>query len=169
MERVKEHLREGGRPRFFADSMLGKLARWMRTLGYDVAYEREIEDSELVARALRERRIILTRDRLLVKRRGARDNHIFIEGDRVEEQLRQVVDRFPCDEGLFLTRCLRCNTPLEAVDKDDVKGRVPPYVFRTQERFSICPDCGRIYWSATHREHMIKDLSRMLGRTWKRG
>ncbi len=77
--------------KFFADSMLGKLALWMRVIGYDVAYERAIEDALLVKRASEERRTILTRDTLLILRRLVRDNYLFIESDHLIDQLRQVL------------------------------------------------------------------------------
>lgn len=152
-----------GPQRFFADAMLGKLARWMRTMGYDVEYEPHIDDGELLERAFAEGRVVLTRDTLLLKRRKARGRAFFIEGDGISGQLRQVAAAFPIDGGLFLTRCLRCNRPLERVAKPSVEGKVPPYVFRTQEEFSACPSCGRIYWGATHRERMEGELRRLLG------
>lgn len=153
---------EEAKPSFFADSMLGSLARWLRTLGVDVEYERAIEDSEIIRRAAKEDRIILTRDTLLMKRRGVRA--YFVESATVQGQLKEVLARFniPSREPM-LTRCLRCNTPLEEADKEAVKGLVPPYVYDTQRDFSRCPSCGRIYWGGTHRGHMAEDLKRMLG------
>lgn len=148
--------------RFFADSMLGSLARWMRTLGYDVEYSSSIDDKELVERALEERRIILTRDTLLVKRARARGRCLFITGDEVGAQLRQVVGNYGAPSGLALTRCLRCNTMLEAVGKEAVEEKVPPYVYSTQERFSACLRCGRVYWAGTHRDKMLDEIERLL-------
>lgn len=148
--------------KFFADAMLGKLARWMRVLGYDVAYESDIEDAELVDRAVKEDRLILTRDTLIVKRRKARDRSVFIESDSVSDQLRQVVDAYNIPQELFLTRCIRCNSLLEDVDKPSIKDRVPPYVYATQETFSACLSCGRVYWAGTHREMMRLDIERLL-------
>lgn len=148
--------------KFYADSMLGSLARWMRTLGYDVGYSSSIEDPELVKRAVDENRIILTRDTLIVKRRKARGRSFFISSDRVGEQLRQVTGEYGVPEGLSLTRCLRCNTVLNDIGKGSVEGKVPPYVFRTQDKFSVCFTCGRIYWGGTHRERMLEDLKKLL-------
>lgn len=151
-----------GEQRFFADSMLGKLARWMRTLGYDVAYDPYIDDGELVMRALEEGRTILTRDTRLIQRRSARGRAFFITGDHVGEQLKQVIREFPPDEKLLLTRCLRCNVPLVSIPKEKIEERVPPYVFRTQSEFSECPSCRRIYWGATHKAKMLDDLKKLL-------
>lgn len=148
--------------RFFADAMLGKLARWMRTLGYDVNYEKDIEDSELVKKANEQDRVILTRDTLLVRRREARGRYFFVEGDSIKDQLRQVVKTFRIDKGLALTRCIRCNLPLAASEKDSIRERVPPYVYYTQEGFSACPGCKRVYWAGTHKEKMLRLLSMLL-------
>ncbi len=145
--------------------MLGKLARWLRILGCDVEYFPEIGDTELVERALKSGRLILTRDILLTRRRKARENHFFVTGDHFRDQLRQVVESFAIDpSGRFLTRCLECNALLVEVEREAVCGNVPPYVHATQKEFRACPSCGRIYWQGTHRERMIKEAEEILGR-----
>ncbi len=149
--------------RFFADAMLGKLARWMRTLGYDVLYETGIDDTELLLKADEEGRVVLTRDTLLMKRRLAKGRAVFIESGDLSGQLRQVAEMFPIEKDKLLTRCLRCNALLSSVEKEAVKEKVPSYVFSTQNEFSICPACNRVYWGATHRERMLEELKRMLG------
>lgn len=148
--------------KFFVDAMLGKLARWMRTLGYDALYEAHIDDTALLLRAAAEGRTVLTRDTLLMKRRLARGRAVFIESEDVGAQLRQVAALFPIEKEKLLTRCLRCNAALERVDKQAVEEKVPPYVFDTQDDFSICPACKRVYWGATHRERMMEDLRNLL-------
>lgn len=148
--------------KFFADSMLGTLARWMRTLGYDVLYDPGIDDGALLLKAAEEGRVVLTRDTLLMKRRLARGRSVFIESADLSVQLRQVAALFPIETEKLLTRCLRCNALLDRIEKDAVKDRVPSYVFETQTEFSTCPSCGRIYWGATHRERMLEDLRRLL-------
>jgi hypothetical protein len=150
-------------PRFIADAMLGKLARWLRVLGCDVEYFPVIGDAELVARAALTDRLILTRDTLLVLRRGALGNHFFVEGDHFRDQLCQVVERFAIDPaGRFLTRCLMCNTLLAEIGKDKVRDQVPPYVYATQDIFHRCPSCGRLYWRGTHREKMAREVEDIL-------
>ncbi len=145
--------------------MLGKLARWLRALGCDVEYFPEIGDAELVDRAARTGRLILTRDTLLALRRGARDNHFFVTGDHFRDQLRQVIEHFAIDPvEHFLTRCLECNDILLEADRTAMHGRVPPYVYATQAAFRVCPSCGRIYWQGTHRERMLKEVAEILGR-----
>ena len=149
--------------RFFADAMLGKLAKWLRILGCDVAFDPAISDREIACRGRREGRVILTRDTLLIRRREVRDNHFFVRGDSYRDQLRQLVAHFRIDpsEGLF-TRCVRCNEPLTEVHKPRVAGKVPPHVYQTQESFGFCACCGRIYWKATHWEEMERHRKEML-------
>src|SRR5688500_18558637 len=111
-------------PKLFADAMLGSLARWLRALDLDVAYEPSLDDPELVERAVAEGRTILTRDRRLTERRLAR-NHILIASDDVAEQVRQVLEalRVQPDPGRRLGRCLRCNQPLRDIDPEEARGR----------------------------------------------
>ena len=150
--------------RFIADAMLGSLARWMRVLGCDVEYSPTLDDAGVVERGVREDRVILTRDTGLIKRRKARGRCFFIESDHVADQLRQVVGRFSLSVRTALIRCLRCNCMLERAGKGSVPDKVPPYVFKTQDEFSICPSCGRVYWPGTHRQRMEEDLARLLGK-----
>jgi uncharacterized protein with PIN domain len=150
--------------RFIADAMLGKLARWLRVMGCDVEYFSMIDDGELVARADRSGRLILTRDTLLVRRRRARENHFFVRGDDYRDQVRQVVQAFAIDPfAHFLSRCLECNALLDDFARELAVERVPPYVFATQETFLACPVCGRLYWRGTHRARMFEELRQMVG------
>jgi len=148
--------------RFFADAMLGRLARWLRVMGYDCAYESSIDDGILAARAVAEDRVILTRDKLLCERRAAQGRFLFIKADGIDAQVRQVREVFGIDAARFLTRCLRCNLPLEEVSKDAARPAVPAYVRDTQERFLRCPGCGRTYWGGTHKARMREEVARLL-------
>lgn len=150
-------------PRFIADDQLGKLARWMRILGLDTLYFQEIEDRELIRAAVEEGRILLTRDtRIAAEPRDA--ECLFVGSDNWIEQLRQILSAYDLrvsPEKLF-TRCLLCNSPLSPIGKDDVKERVPPFVFRTQEEFVRCPTCDKIYWQGTHVSHVLEKLRPLL-------
>ncbi len=147
-------------PKLIADAMLGALARWLRALDLDVAYDPDLDDPELVDKAVAEGRVILTRDRRLTERRLAR-NHLLIRSDIVEEQLRQVLEELGIrpDPDRRLGRCLRCNTPLEDLDPELAHARVPPWVARTHKEFRGCPRCGRVYWRGTHVDRMSRALA----------
>jgi uncharacterized protein with PIN domain len=149
-------------PKLFADAMLGALARWLRALDLDVAYDPSLDDPALVDLSVAEGRTILTRDRRLTERRLAR-NHILIRSDDLAEQVRQVLETLGVapDPGRLLARCLRCNEPLEDIDPEEARARVPPWVARTQQEFRVCPECGRIYWPGTHASRMRERLEEM--------
>jgi len=147
--------------------MVGKLARWLRILGVDVIYDVSLDDQDLLAIARSDNRILLTRDNPLAFGSGD-PPRLFIESDDFRQQLRQVVSTYQIDtrDALF-TRCVVCNTPLESVSRRDVRERVPPYVFSTQEQFKRCPQCDKILWGGTHRAHMQKELERIFAASEK--
>ena len=143
--------------KFAADRMLGKLAKWLRIMGQNVIYGQHLSGYGLIHAARLENRLILTRDRKL--RRQQPPDLLFIESDHYREQLRQVIRACrlnPLDKAF--TRCLECNIVLEARSKPSVEKIVPPYVLATQENFSWCPKCQRVYWPATHHQRMIEEL-----------
>ena len=148
--------------KFIADAMLGRLARWLRILGYDVSYESSISDNDLIARAIHERRIILTMDRKLTERESAK-NSLLIKSPSYKEQLKQVITHYNIDykSGIF-TRCLVCNSLLVSIEKEKIKDRIPPYVYSTQDKFYICHQCKRVYWSGTHRIKILEMLDAIL-------
>jgi uncharacterized protein with PIN domain len=149
--------------RFIADSMLGKLAKWLRLAGVDVEYDRNIDDNILIQRALSEDRVILTRDRFITKRKDTNDC-LLIWSDYLAEQLIEFSRVFEFDtlESAF-TRCVRCNTVLEEVDKNSLEGKLPIYVWNTHDEFRQCNSCQRIYWAGTHRENAEKFLRKVIG------
>ena len=148
--------------RFLADEMLGKLAKWLRAIGYDTDWYDGGGDSALVQQALLEDRIILTRDTNLVKRKLARKS-ILIESDQPREQLRQVVEELDLDlKDRLFTRCLVCNCELVSVRKDNVRAKVPIYTYLTQSNFYECPNCGRIYWPGTHKDSMLELINSVI-------
>ncbi len=149
--------------RFFVDAMLGSLARWLRTIGYDVRYEKDIGDSELVRKALLEGRVVVTKDKLLALRRALKGRCVLIKGAGLEQELREFTALFKAPQGVFLSRCIRCNEALIKIPKEDASGLVPVYVYETQEGFSKCPSCRRVYWTGTHRREMLKELKKLLG------
>lgn len=141
---------------FLLDGMLGRLARWLRLLGYDAAFEPDLKDIQLVRRARAEGRILLTRDRELARRRGVRA--ILIRSDHLEGQLAQLQRETNLAAEGRTPRCPVCNEPLEPMPRDQVWGLVPPYVFVHHTRFELCPSCERVYWPGTHWEDVQERL-----------
>ncbi len=149
--------------RLFCDEQLGKLARWLRILGIDTEYEKEICDEELVRRARAEGRVVLTRDRSLAEKAPDLEVHCFQENYpalQLQEFARLFRDRAKIE---LFTRCAVCNGEIEEIDKTLAKDKVPPFVYKTQEKFTRCTSCGRIYWKATHRDRIELQLQELLG------
>ncbi len=154
----------GEAPRFLCDAMVGRLARRLRMLGYDAAYERAGEDAALLARAAREGRVLLTRDTgIAAAPKGARV--LLLRAHDTAGQLREVHATLGLREPPgFLCRCIECNVELRHAAREEVAARVPSHVVATQERFSSCPRCGRVFWPGTHRREMLLLLGELLPR-----
>jgi uncharacterized protein with PIN domain len=153
-------LATSAKPRFLADEMLGRLTKWLRLLGYDTKYASDLSDAEILEVAESETRILLTRDTSLIRRKRCR-NYLFIKSDHWREQLKQVYLEAALNCDSVLTMCAVCNVPLWSVDKRSVESLVPPYVYRTQQRFSMCGNCSRIFWSATHVSEIMEELENL--------
>ncbi|MCK6555703.1 Mut7-C RNAse domain-containing protein [Candidatus Binatia bacterium] len=144
--------------RFAVDRMLGRLATWLRLLGYDTTYAREADSQALLHHAQTEHRVVLTRKRVLAARRISVPIHL-VTADRFRDQLRDVIITFGLDPGpRLLTRCCRCNHLLHPVESAAAAGSVPPYVLRTQPRFFRCPLCRRVYWPASHHNRIRAEI-----------
>ncbi|MEA3377211.1 MAG: Mut7-C RNAse domain-containing protein [Chloroflexota bacterium] len=157
---VLPSMRNCASPRLLADCMLGRLAKWLRLLGYDTAYENEATDHELARRARAEGRVLLTRDRDLAARRGLES--LLIQSEHLEQQIEEVREALGLPSAPSLSRCPVCNVVLERSSPNEVADRVPPYVLETHTEFRRCPECGRIYWSGSHVDAMneqLKDFS----------
>jgi len=152
--------------RFLVDTMLGKLAKWLRLLGYDVIYYRDLEDKELLALAHAEGRLLLTRDEELTRSSSGRCRSLLISSDDWREQLRELAERgivrLRFEPREIFTRCLECNEPLERVSRAEVEGRVAPYLLETQKEFGRCPRCDRIYWKGTHFARALAEVQSLL-------
>ena len=154
-----------GRLRFLADANVGKLARWLRLMGYDTRFFAAGDDAELVVLALAEDRVVLTRDTLIMHRRVVKNGRLrafLLHDDRPEIQLRQVIATL----GLNIrccpfTLCLECNSVLVERNKAELQDLVPPFVYKIQEQFKQCPGCRRIYWRGTHWQAMMERLAKL--------
>jgi uncharacterized protein with PIN domain len=148
--------------RFLADAMLGRLARWLRLLGFDTAYDAAIADEDVARRALDEQRIVLTRDRALPEE-WRLPRVVVLRSEATAEQLRELARHFPLRAAARpFTRCSRCNAPLEHVAADAVAAHVPPRIVATQARFLRCRGCGHVYWEGSH----VARIRRALDQVW---
>lgn len=152
-------------PKFIVDNNAGKLAKWLRLMGYDTLFFNGSSDSRMIATALAEGRVILTRDTQIMKRRVVTNGQlkaILITSDEPELQMRQVIATLNLDcQFRPFAICLECNQPLLERSKQQVKDLVPPYVFQTQDQYMECPACHRIFWRGTHWQAMTRKLNKL--------
>jgi uncharacterized protein len=148
-------------PRFVVDVNLGRLAWLLRMLGFDVWWSSDADDEALVGISLTQRRILLTRDRALLKRRIL-THGVFVHSDNPEEQTLEVMRRLDLSGRLApFTRCVRCNGELAAVAKEEVIDRLEPLTRRYYTDFARCMECGRVYWPGSHHARMVKLVERV--------
>ena len=153
-------------PKFVVDVNVGRLATWLRVMGYDALFPSHADDNDPVRIALRENRIIVTRDVGLTERRlvtTGRLKVVLVQRDDVRGQIRQLIDSLGLDSQREFSRCIPCNEPILELSKESVKGQVPPYVFDSQNEFMECPLCARIYWRGTHWANMHRELVQIPG------
>lgn len=152
--------------KFIVDNNVGKLAKWLRIMGYDALLFTAKDDGEMIKIALSQDRVVLTKDTQVMKRwlvTSGRLKAILIEDDNPKVQLRQLVDvlNLDCQFRPF-SLCLECNEKLVERGRDEVRDLVPPYVFKTQSQYMQCPLCHRVYWRGTHWQAMSKELEKFM-------
>ncbi|OGW37631.1 MAG: hypothetical protein A2Y97_10670 [Nitrospirae bacterium RBG_13_39_12] len=148
--------------RFIADAMLGKLARWMRFLGFDTLYYSDISDKKLIKLAREQNRIILTRDTRLIKIKVIKD-FLLIKANDSFKQLVEVINKLNLKQFNLFSRCVKCNGLLaRIIDKTEITNHVPEFVFLNFNVFLKCGDCGKIYWEGTHPKKFREKLSEIL-------
>jgi uncharacterized protein with PIN domain len=149
---------------FVVDGMLGKLARWLRALGFDVQYSSKTGDDELLNIARREGRTLLTRDTRLLGRAKAIPA-LRITSEKWDEQVIQVLSAFDLkDEVRPFSRCLDCNRMLKPLAKEKARNLVAPFVLEHARAFALCPDCGHVFWKGTHFDDMRSKIGAILKR-----
>lgn len=144
--------------KFLVDSMLGRLAKWLRIMGYDTHYQRSYRLSELY-KLSKQDRIFLSKDRRLIRRIGG----LLINSDKIDDQIKELKEKLDLkpDKDRWFSRCIICNTKLDIADPEYAKEFVPEYVFiQNKDRIRFCSLCNRFYWPGTHRERMISQLKK---------
>jgi uncharacterized protein with PIN domain len=148
-------------PAFIADCHLGKLAKYLRLMGFDTLYFPQIDDDELIRLALEQDRIILTRDKMLSQRKNV--PVLFLESMETKTQLQTLISHFRLkDHPAPFSRCIVCNTPLQVVEKEKIGHRLPQKVQHTFSHFEYCPHCDRVYWHGDHYRRMQQFLESVL-------
>jgi uncharacterized protein with PIN domain len=149
-------------PRFrlMADSMLGRLARWLRLMGYDTTYAATLLDHQIAAQARAEGRIVLTRDRELARRKGIRT--LLIDSQILESQIQEVVSVLGPPETDSEPRCPQCNASLLQTTADAVRARVPAHVLEKHQHFCRCSECNKIYWRGSHWQNVELLIAQVL-------
>jgi len=150
--------------KFVCDTMLARVARWLRIIGVEAEYYGVIDDDLLIEKRPKDA-ILLTRDRELADRAEAQPCY-FVRSTKIWDQLKEIAGRFGIniDWENILSLCPNCGTDLEPAEKSQVRGLVPPFVYATIEQFYRCPSCGKIFWEATHTRGMKRILERTFGR-----
>jgi len=146
--------------RFIADAMFGTLAKWLRVLGFDTLYAKEMEDGYIVALAQEEGRVLITRDKMLAQKT---EYSFYLDSHDLDEQLKLVLEKFPVNKDILLTRCLLCNTLLIPVGKSEVQD-IPQGVLERENKFWRCEKCDKYYWPATHYENMVDRVGELIER-----
>ena len=148
---------------FIVDKSLGTLTKWLRILGCDTISEQEVSPQDFCDR-IEGGGILITRSKKLQKR-WANHHHVFTTSNLLDEQLKQVVDQIGIrsDDIRPFSRCVHCNFPIDEVDKNEVYGLVPDYVWETHDSFNQCSQCKRIYWSGSHAERSMEMIESIFG------
>jgi len=153
--------------KFIADNNVGKLARWLRLIGYDTLLFKQKDDGQMIKIALSENRVILTKDAQFMNRRLVTNGTlktIHIKKDNPKLQVQELVETLNLNYHFKpFSLCLECNRALIARDKQEVQNLIPIHVLETQTQYTECPACHRIYWPGTHWQAMVKKLQDLQG------
>ena len=145
--------------KFITDINLGKLAKWLRILGYNTVFYTQNANREFLRKAEKEERIVLTRKKDVAERQFS-GCLVVVNSDHVKDQLHEVMDKlsFLPDADRMFTICVKCNKALMEVDRQEISGMVPDYVFTSNYEFHVCPCCKGVFWPGTHRDNVLNYL-----------
>jgi len=144
-------------PNFSAEKTLGKLAKWLRILGFDTIYDPDIKNP------VESGRILLTRTKSIKDEYTTTDKLIFIKSDKPFKQLKEVIKALGIvSENLkTFTRCINCNTKIRTIEKNSIRSLVPDYVWESQDSFKACSKCKRIYWQGSHTKRSMEIIKKL--------
>ena len=147
--------------RFAVDRMLGKLAKWLRILGYDTFYDKGLPFEKLIERSLAERRVLITRNSRIHEHPGI-TQFLFLRSERLDDQLRTLAESLSLDlESYRFSRCTKCNGKIVTVEKETVRHLVPPKSYEGISDFYQCSSCQKVYWDGTHVQNTLNRLGRI--------
>jgi len=147
--------------RFVLDVNLGRLARWLRLLGFDAVYRHDFQDAAVACLAGRQNRVVLTRDRLLLHRKAITHGY-WVRSDDPVAQVAEVLRRFQLERNVRpFRRCLACNGLIHPATKAEVLDQLEPGTRTHYEKFYQCDRCGKVYWHGPHHKHMLAQLQRL--------
>jgi uncharacterized protein with PIN domain len=148
--------------KLLADRMLGTLAKWLRLLGFDTTFPEECDDDELLATAIAEGRIILTRDRELATRTGSQELEcLLLKSMELEKQLDEVLTALDLKIENPLTRCALCNEELDSIEKAIARKDLPEAILFKHDDLCHCNGCRKLYWEGSHWENMSCFIKQM--------
>mgnify|MGYP002713022024 CR=1 FL=1 len=152
-------------PRLLCDEMLARLARWLRAAGHDTLLEEDgHSDHHLVEQAVREGRVIITRDREMTQRRAIQGRVVLLDSDRLEDQVKTLTDQLGLDWCLApFSRCMVDNTPVRPATPSEI-ARLPWQKPGVHAPFTVCPTCGRLFWKGGHTRRMLSKLQEWASR-----
>lgn len=149
--------------KFLCDQMLGTLAKWLRIYGFDTFYANsEIDDDELLRISKKENRILITRDKnLAIRAKRKNIKTLEITSTDIDKQIKTTLEDKKVNIAKILSRCIICNTIVNQIKKENVKGKVPKRIFDSTNKFWFCPKCNKIYWKGSHYDNMIEKIKNL--------
>lgn len=150
--------------KFIVDGMLGRVARWLRMLGYDTKYAGDLQDNEILEIAANEGRIILTKDYQLYRKANASGiKAVFVEGrthiEKMVDLSRQL--NISLEINIEKSRCPKCNSPIKPIEKESIKDKVLYSTYKTYNEFWICTGCSQVYWKGSHWKKINDSLNKI--------
>ena len=149
--------------KFLCDQMLGTLTKWLRFFGFDTFYvNSKIDDEKILSISDKEKRIIITRDKILINKARRKNLQIIaIDAVDLDEQLIHVLKNLDIDENAILSRCSICNSALKAINKREFYDKIPEKIFDKNETFWLCKKCDKIYWKGSHYDKIIDKINNL--------